>query len=179
MSQLALTRKNSTRRCTQLTCSSIDASRCGMSASISDARVRNPNSTVAEMRESVENGATVSGETGGLSAANALELIARRPSAASPTQVDRVAAERPRRCRKIEVDVMMKHLVGLSLTRPMIERRRKNKYGFDMRVSQRRMAGVFRRRSEQTQRVTAQAHVLCLLVLCLFVSRLLRARSDV
>src|SRR5580658_303774 len=115
MSQFALTLKNSTRRCTQLTCSSIDASRCGMSASISEARVRNPNSTVAEMRESVENGATVSGETGGLSAANAPELIPRRPSAASPAQADRVAAERPWRFRKIETDVMMRHLVGLKL----------------------------------------------------------------
>jgi hypothetical protein len=67
------------------------------------------------MRESVENGATVSGETGGLSAANELEPNPRRPSAASPAQADRVVAERSRRCRKIEVDVMMKHLVGLKL----------------------------------------------------------------
>src|ERR1700722_10603111 len=115
MSQFALTRKNSTRRCTQLTCSSIDASRCGMSASISDARVRNPNSTVAEMRESVEKGATASGETGGLSAANAWELKPKRASAARLAQVDRIAAERPRRFREIEVDVIMKHLVGLKL----------------------------------------------------------------
>jgi hypothetical protein len=86
-----------------------------MPASISDAKVRNPNSTVAEMRESVENGATVSGETGGLSAANALLPNPSSPSATSPAQADRVAAGRPRRFRKIDIDVMMKHLVGLKL----------------------------------------------------------------
>jgi hypothetical protein len=79
-----------------------------MPASISDAKVRNPNSTVAEMRESVENGATVSG-------ANALLPNPSSPSATSPAQADRVAAGRPRRFRKIDIDVMMKHLVGLKL----------------------------------------------------------------
>src|ERR1700744_6237743 len=113
MSQLALTRKNNTRRCTQLTCSSIEASRCGMSASISDARSRSPNSTVAEIRESVENGATVSGASGGLSSASAFEQNAMRPSAANPAQADDATPGRKRRMREVEIGVMTGYLVRL------------------------------------------------------------------
>src|ERR1700760_3159345 len=89
MSQLALTLQNSTRRCTQLTFSSIDARRLGISASMSDARSRSPNSTVAEIRESVAKGATVSGARGGFSAASAPEPNPKQPRAAVAARDDR------------------------------------------------------------------------------------------
>jgi hypothetical protein len=86
---LALILKTSTRRCTQLKRSSIEASRCGMSFSISRASIGRPNSMVAEIRESVAvKGATMSGAKGGLSAANAVEHRPRRPSAARPARAD-------------------------------------------------------------------------------------------
>src|ERR1700753_3235558 len=110
MSQLALTLQNSTRRCTQLTFSSIDARLLGISASMSDARSRSPNSTVAEIRESVENGATVSGASGGLSAASASEPNPRQPKAAIAAQVDRSLDERLRKRREVEIEVMMGYL---------------------------------------------------------------------
>jgi len=84
ISQLALTLKNSTRRCTQLTRSSIDASRRGISSSMSDASARKPNSMPAEIRDSVASGAIVSGAKAGLSAASAVEQRPTRPSAARP-----------------------------------------------------------------------------------------------
>jgi|ERR1700744_3809637 len=112
MSQLALTRKNNTRRCTQLTFSLIDARRRGMSASISEARSRNPNSTDAEIRESVENGATVSGASGGFPSANAFEQNANNPSAASPARTDDAT---PGRMRGVEIGSMTEYLVGESL----------------------------------------------------------------
>src|ERR1700730_4072498 len=88
MSQLALTRQNNTRRCTQLTRSSRVARRRGISLSISAASAGRPNSIVAEIRESVLNGATVSGAKGGLSAACAVEQRAIRPSAARVVRAD-------------------------------------------------------------------------------------------
>src|ERR1700753_2858954 len=115
MSQLALTLKNSTRRWTQLTFSSIVARRSGISAWISDARSRSPNSTDAEIRESVENGATVSGASGGLSSASAFEQNAINPSAASPARADDATPGRRRRMREVEVGVMTEYLVGLKL----------------------------------------------------------------
>jgi hypothetical protein len=53
---------------------------------------------VAEICESVVNGATVSGANGGLSAAKAVELSPIMPSAARPAQADR-------RLRKYDVDM--------------------------------------------------------------------------
>src|ERR1700742_1808355 len=110
MSQLALTLKNNTRRCTQLTRSSIEASRCGISRVMSLASAGRPNSMVAEIRESVVNGATVSGVRGGLSAANAVEQRPRRPSAARPARADPCRAKRERRVADVECDFMIRYL---------------------------------------------------------------------
>jgi len=96
MSQLAFTRKKSTRRCTQLTRSSIDASWRGMSASISDASAPKPNSMVAEIRESVVKGAVMSGTTGGFSAANEADEKPIRPRAARLMRADLINAARGR-----------------------------------------------------------------------------------
>src|SRR5271169_1429514 len=71
MSQLALTRNTNTRLWTQLTRSSIVASRRGMSRSSDAANAGSPNSIVAETRDSVTKGEGVSGLGLGLSAANA------------------------------------------------------------------------------------------------------------
>src|SRR5271168_4283929 len=71
MSQLALTRNTNTRLWTQLTRSSIVASRRGMSRSSDAANAGRPNSIVAETRDSVTKGEGVSGLALGLSAANA------------------------------------------------------------------------------------------------------------
>jgi hypothetical protein len=71
MSQLALTRNANTRLWTQLTRSSIVASRRGMSRSSDAANAGSPNSIVAETRDSVTKGEDVSGLGLGFSAANA------------------------------------------------------------------------------------------------------------
>src|SRR5277367_5988034 len=71
MAQFALTRNTNTRLWTQLTRSSIVASRRGMSRSSDAANAGRPNSIVAETRDSVTKGEGVSGLALGLSAANA------------------------------------------------------------------------------------------------------------
>src|SRR5215472_14886290 len=76
--------------------SSMVASRRGMSLSISAASAGKLNSIVAEIRESVVNGATVSGSSGGLSAAKAVEQRPIKPSAARPARADRPKATRRR-----------------------------------------------------------------------------------
>src|SRR5277367_4838388 len=113
MSQLALTLKNSTRRCTQLTRSSIEANRCGISLVMSPASAGRPNSMVAEIRESVVNGATVSGARGGLSAANAVEQRPRRPSAARPARADPCKVIRERWAADVEYGFMIRYLSPL------------------------------------------------------------------
>src|SRR5919204_5134363 len=110
MSQFALILQKSTRRCTQLTRSSMVASRRGIFSSISDASARKPNSMVAEIRESVVKGATVSGAKGGFSDANAVELRPTRASAASPVQADRPRAMRRRRTHEVETIFMTRDL---------------------------------------------------------------------
>src|SRR5215475_4871512 len=92
------------------------ASLRGMSASISDASARRLNSIVADMRESVVNGATVSGASGGLSAANAVEQSPKKPSAARPARADPPSAMRRRRQHDVETVFMtLPQFVGLEV----------------------------------------------------------------
>jgi hypothetical protein len=82
-----------------------------MSASISEARLRRPNSTVADIRESVENGPTMSGARGGFSAARASQPKPRQPSAATAAQADRNFGDGPRRKGEVAIEVTTEFVV--------------------------------------------------------------------
>src|SRR5271156_3727540 len=88
--------------------SSIEASRCGMSFAIALESTGKPNWMVAEIREPVVNGATVSGAKGGLSAAKAVEQRASRPNAASPARADPCKVIRER--RDVECEFIIRYL---------------------------------------------------------------------
>jgi hypothetical protein len=90
---------------------------------------------VAEIRESVEKGATVSGASGGLSAANADEQRAKNPSAASPAEADRAAARQQRQMRDVDIKFMRTGPVsGSNSALQVIGRRIQGKYRANMQV---------------------------------------------
>src|SRR5580658_9338817 len=83
------------------------ASRRGMSLSMSAASAGRPNSIVAEIRESVLKGATLSGASGGLSAATAAEQNPSRLSVTRPASVERCITQRSRTRRDVEISFMI------------------------------------------------------------------------